>query len=59
MTTYAETAVPGWLAAGGWGLFAGAALVVGAAIAWTVRVPARVGCPRAWWPASWRSAPGY
>ncbi|MEW5811403.1 MAG: ZIP family zinc transporter [Actinomycetota bacterium] len=34
--------MPGWLAAGGWGLLAGAALVIGAAIAWTVQVPTRV-----------------
>jgi ZIP family zinc transporter len=31
-----------WLEAGLWGLLAGSALVLGAAIAWTVRVPARV-----------------
>lgn len=42
VTALAQGAVPGWLQAGGWGLFAGAALVVGAAIAWTVRVPPRV-----------------
>jgi ZIP family zinc transporter len=34
--------VPLWLQAGGWGLLAGAALVVGAGIAWFVAVPARV-----------------
>lgn len=34
--------MPGWLAAGWWGLVAGGALVVGAAIAWWVRVPPRV-----------------
>ncbi|MCV7435083.1 ZIP family metal transporter [Mycolicibacterium bacteremicum] len=34
--------MPGWLEAGWWGLVAGAALVVGAAIAWFVPVPARV-----------------
>jgi zinc transporter, ZIP family len=32
----------GALAAAGWGLFAGAALVVGAAIAWLIQVPAKV-----------------
>lgn len=31
----------GALAAAGWGLFAGAALVIGAAIAWVIQVPAR------------------
>ena len=34
--------MPGWLEAGAWGLLGGAALVVGAAVAWFVRVPARV-----------------
>jgi zinc transporter, ZIP family len=34
--------VPGWLAAGWWGFAAGAALIVGAAIGWAARVPARV-----------------
>lgn len=34
--------MPAWLQAGGWGLFAGAALVVGAAAGWFVRVPQRV-----------------
>jgi zinc transporter, ZIP family len=34
--------VPVWLQAGGWGTFAGAALVVGAAVAWFVKVPAHV-----------------
>ncbi len=34
--------MPVWLAAGVWGLLAGGALVVGAAIAWWVRVPAPV-----------------
>lgn len=34
--------MPGWLEAGWWGLVAGGALVVGAAIAWTVRVPPRI-----------------
>ncbi|KUI00170.1 ZIP family zinc transporter [Mycobacterium sp. IS-3022] len=34
--------MPGWLEAGGWGLVAGAALVLGALIGWAVRVPARV-----------------
>ncbi len=34
--------MPGWLEAGWWGLVAGAALVVGAVIAWVARVPARV-----------------
>jgi zinc transporter, ZIP family len=34
--------VPGWLEAGWWGLFAGAALLVGAAIGWYVSVPPRV-----------------
>jgi ZIP family zinc transporter len=31
--------VPGWLEAGLWGLLAGGALVLGAAVAWFVRVP--------------------
>ncbi len=31
--------MPGWLEAGLWGLLGGAALVVGAAVAWSVRVP--------------------
>ena len=34
--------MPEWLQAGGWGLLGGAALVVGAAIAWFVPVPAKV-----------------
>jgi len=34
--------VPVWLEAGGWGLLGGAALVLGAAVAWFVAVPARV-----------------
>lgn len=34
--------MPGWLEAGWWGLVAGAALLVGAAIGWYVPVPARV-----------------
>ena len=34
--------MPGWLEAGAWGLLGGAALVVGAAIAWFVRVPSKV-----------------
>ena len=34
--------MPLWLQAGGWGLFAGAALVLGAAVGWFVRVPQRV-----------------
>jgi zinc transporter, ZIP family len=34
--------VPGWLEAGLWGLFGGAALVIGALVAWFVRVPATV-----------------
>jgi ZIP family zinc transporter len=34
--------MPVWLAAGGWGLLAGSALVVGAIVAWGVRVPPRV-----------------
>lgn len=34
--------MPVWLEAGGWGLFGGAALVLGAAVAWFVAVPARV-----------------
>ncbi|MGW5051638.1 ZIP family metal transporter [Actinokineospora sp. NPDC004072] len=34
--------MPEWMAAGLWGLVAGSTLVVGAAIAWLVRVPARV-----------------
>lgn len=33
--------MPVWISAGLWGLLAGGALVVGAAIAWFVRVPAR------------------
>lgn len=31
-----------WLAAGGWGLLGGAALVLGAAVAWFLPVPTRV-----------------
>lgn len=34
--------MPVWLQAGGWGLLAGAALVVGALIAWFIKVPQRV-----------------
>jgi ZIP family zinc transporter len=34
--------VAGWLQAGWWGLLAGAALLVGAAVAWLVDVPTRV-----------------
>lgn len=34
--------MPVWLEAGLWGLVAGAALVLGAAVAWTVRVPPKV-----------------
>lgn len=34
--------MPGWLQAGLWGLLGGGALVVGALIAWLVRVPQRV-----------------
>ncbi len=34
--------MPVWLQAGAWGLLSGAALVVGAAVAWFVRVPQRV-----------------
>jgi ZIP family zinc transporter len=34
--------MPVWLQAGAWGLLAGGALVVGAAVAWFVRVPQRV-----------------
>jgi ZIP family zinc transporter len=34
--------MPTWLAAGLWGLIAGGALVVGAAIAWWVRVPPQI-----------------
>ncbi|GGS32889.1 ZIP family metal transporter [Actinokineospora fastidiosa] len=34
--------MPEWVAAGLWGLAAGSTLVVGAAVAWLVRVPARV-----------------
>jgi ZIP family zinc transporter len=34
--------VPIWLQAGFWGLFAGGALVLGAAVAWFLRVPQRV-----------------
>ncbi|MEV7430469.1 MULTISPECIES: ZIP family metal transporter [unclassified Nocardioides] len=36
------TDVPVWLQAGGWGLLAGGALVVGALVAWFVAVPQRV-----------------
>lgn len=34
--------MPGWLMAAMWGLLGGSALVVGAAVAWFVQVPARV-----------------
>ncbi|WP_191247389.1 ZIP family metal transporter [Amycolatopsis deserti] len=34
--------MPEWLEAGVWGLVGGAALVIGAAVAWFVRVPSRV-----------------
>lgn len=34
--------MPVWVEAGGWGLVGGGALVVGAAVAWFVRVPQRV-----------------
>ncbi|WP_439379228.1 hypothetical protein [Amycolatopsis lexingtonensis] len=34
--------MPEWAAAGLWGLLGGAALVLGAAVAWWVRVPRRV-----------------
>jgi ZIP family zinc transporter len=34
--------VPTWLEAGLWGLVGGAALVLGAAVAWLVRVPAKI-----------------
>ncbi|GAB3218978.1 ZIP family zinc transporter [Kineococcus gypseus] len=34
--------MPGWLEAGAWGLLGGAALVVGAAVAWFVTVPSKV-----------------
>src|SRR5689334_13554924 len=34
--------MPTWLAAGLWGLIAGGALVVGATIAWWVRVPPQI-----------------
>ncbi|NIZ90577.1 ZIP family metal transporter [Kineococcus rubinsiae] len=34
--------MPQWLEAGGWGLLGGAALVVGAAVAWFATVPSRV-----------------
>ncbi|WP_092528532.1 ZIP family metal transporter [Amycolatopsis arida] len=34
--------MPAWLEAGAWGLLAGSALVLGAAIAWWVRVPRQV-----------------
>ena len=34
--------MPVWLEAGGWGLVGGGALVLGAAVAWLVRVPPRV-----------------
>jgi len=36
------TDVPVWLQAGGWGLLAGGALVIGALVAWFVTVPQRV-----------------
>ena len=34
--------MPVWLEAGAWGLVAGGALVVGAAVAWVIPVPRRV-----------------
>ncbi|RKN48308.1 ZIP family metal transporter [Micromonospora endolithica] len=34
--------MPEWLQAGGWGLLAGSALLLGAAVGWLVRVPRRV-----------------
>ncbi|MCG5439955.1 ZIP family metal transporter, partial [Micromonospora foliorum] len=34
--------MPEWLQAGGWGLLAGSALLVGAAVGWFARVPQRV-----------------
>ncbi|HEU5109199.1 MAG TPA: hypothetical protein VFT95_11710, partial [Micromonosporaceae bacterium] len=34
--------MPGWLQAGGWGLLAGSALIVGAAVGYLVRVPRHV-----------------
>ena len=34
--------MPGWLEAAGWGLVGGGALVLGALVAWFVRVPQRV-----------------
>src|SRR5919199_1677296 len=34
--------MPGWATAGAWGMFGGGALVLGAAVAWFVRVPSRV-----------------
>jgi ZIP family zinc transporter len=34
--------MPGWLESGGWGLLAGSALLLGAAVGYLVRIPARV-----------------
>ncbi|GII99812.1 ZIP family zinc transporter [Sediminihabitans luteus] len=34
--------MPGWLEAGAWGLLGGGALLIGALVAWFVRVPSRV-----------------
>ncbi|MGS2613875.1 ZIP family metal transporter [Micromonospora sp. LZ34] len=34
--------MPGWLEAGGWGLVAGSALLIGAAAGWFARVPQRI-----------------
>jgi len=34
--------MPGWLQAGGWGLLAGSALLVGAALGYLVRIPQRI-----------------
>ena len=34
--------IPMWAAAGGWGLLAGAALVIGAAVGWFLDIPGRV-----------------
>ncbi|MER7127891.1 ZIP family metal transporter [Streptosporangium saharense] len=41
-TREGETTVPQWLQAGLWGTAAGGALVLGAAVAWLVRVPAAI-----------------
>ena len=45
-----ETTLPTWLQAGAWGLLAGGALVVGAAIGYFVQVPARAVAGVMAWP---------